>query len=41
MTAPTLVRTTDKGTIVPVTLTEWAAKFNADHRLPPPKERGK
>ena len=38
MTTPTLVRTTDKGTLVPLSLTEWAKKFNEAHRLTPPKE---
>lgn len=40
MTAPLLVRTvTDKGTtkIVPMTLGEWAERFNTEHRLHPPK----
>lgn len=24
--------------LVPMTLTEWAKRFNAEHRLAPPKE---
>jgi hypothetical protein len=29
---------TDGKKLVPMTLAEWAARFNAEHRLAPPKE---
>lgn len=29
----TLVRTDDKGNLVPMTLVEWARRFNEEHRL--------
>lgn len=32
-----LARVDAKGQIVHMTLNEWATRFNADHRLAPPK----
>jgi hypothetical protein len=36
MRQPKMARV-ERGHLVPMTLQEWAARFNADHRLAPPK----